>query len=226
MNYLRKIFILLFTIVIVNQTNLFAQEFSCQKLVDDVTRFNETKMSNNKKWATLLLKEFPLSSDGNISFKYNIEASDTIDIKRAMEVTHNWIKQVSKYPEETIKDIDTIKHVFTCVFNYGDAAEYYSMAAATFIQALIDVKVEISEKEVVIKSRARQYELRGVNYYTGSKNEFVGIDAAYPVNEKKDHKESYAMAFINTNSRIIGVCKEYFLWLQSHYIEEKDKEDW
>lgn len=200
--------------------------FTCDDIQKATEQFNLTKVSSNKKWATAVLKSFPLSNDGNISYKYTIVASDSIDVDRAMTVTHNWFKQIFKNPEEAIKDIDTVKHTFTCVANYGDAAQLYGMAGATFIQCPIDMKVEIYDTQIVIKMRARQYELRGVNYYTGAQKNLIGIAAAFPINDKNGHKESYAMAFINTNSRCINACKEYFTWLKTHYDEKRDTEDW
>lgn len=223
---MKKIITLLATSLLAVMSSLAQINFSCDEIQKATDQFNSSKVSNNKKWATAVLKLFPLSNDGNISYKYTIVASDTIDVDRAMTVTHNWFKQIFKKPEEAIKDIDTVKHVFTCVANYGDAAQFYGMAGATFIQCPIDMKVEIYETKIVIKMRARQYELRGVNYYTGAQKELIGIDAAFPVNDKNGHKESYAMAFINTNSRCINACKEYFTWLKTRYDEKKDTEDW
>lgn len=222
-----KRFISILIIGLVTTIGCFGQiEFNCDGIQKDNEIFNSTKVSNNKKWAAAVLKAFPLSNDGNISYKYVITPSDTIDVDRAMTVTHNWFKQVFKNPEESIKDIDTVKHVFTCVANYGDAAQLYGLAGATFIQCPIDLKVEISDNQIVVKMRARQYELRGVNYYTGAQAELISITAAFPVNDKNGHKESYAMAFINTNYRCLNACRGYFTWLKEHYDEKKDTEDW
>lgn len=206
---------------------LMAQSFSCDKILSDVSKFNKSQLSSNKKWAVAVLKDFPLSTDGNISYRYILTPSDSIvDVERAMTVTHNWLKQIFKKPDESIKEIDTDKHVFTCVCNYGDAAQYYGLGGATFIESPIDLKIEIYEENIVIKMRARQYALRGVNYYTGAQKELISISAAYPVVTDKDHKESYAMAFINTNGRCLGACKEYLGWMNGHYDISKDTEDW
>lgn len=205
----------------------FAQtSFSCGDIQNDADLLNSTKVTNTKKWASSLLKSFPLSKDGNISYRYTIIPSDSIDVERAMAVTHNWFKQIFKNPEESIKDVDTTNHIFTCVANYGDAAQFYGLAGATFIQCPIDLKVEIDNDQIVIKMRARQYELRGVNYYTGAKKELIGIDAAFPANTSSGHKDSYAMAFINTNSRCINAGNEFLLWLNQHYEKKKDTEEW
>lgn len=206
---------------------LLAQSFTCDELSNDIVKLKEQNQSNNKKRADAILKAFPLSNDGNISFKYNLVPKDSIvDIDRAMTVTHNFLKQVFKNPNESIKDIDTIKHVFTCVFDYGDIASYNGIGVVTKIECPIDFKVEINKSDITVKVRARQYALRSANSFSGVKRELIGVFEAYPVVTDKDNKESYAMAFINANVYCLSTCNNYYSWMNSHFEESKDTEDW
>ena len=205
----------------------YAQEvhFSCNAISEDNDKGKECK-TGNMEWAQRMLRVFPLSSDGYISHIYTIEASDTLNADRAMTVVHNWMKDLFKNPENSIKKIDNEKHTILAGASFGFLGQENGFTRISYISGIHEIKVAVYPNSIVIKVRLKHYQLTGFNAFKGGNADEVGVNSVYPVITKGDYKPAFAQAFINANAICISTSAGLLEWLNKHYSTVTEDETW
>lgn len=202
----------------------FAQAgWSCQALTDDVARWNEIKApvsSKNKKAAEALSKEFGLNSSGKLSVDYVIQCTDSIGEDRIMNAVEAWLAELFPNADNSLlasnKKNNSVVVRGMSLGKVGEAADLFSVSV---INATFEVEIYVKVNRVRIIMRSNQYKV--VKYMNGSivQNYTIAMSDTYPFNLKSDHKDSYAMAYINTYAAFFNDANWLVKYLNTNAVE-------
>lgn len=108
---------------------------------------------------------------------------------------------------------------------YLNVGQYAGPFKMTLINASASSKIEAKADRIRITSRVMHYSLASGSL-GGAKNELTLPKETYPFIESKD-KNTYGMAYINSNLRLIANVGSIIDYLNKNYIKqpEKKKED-
>lgn len=210
--------------------------FSCSQISLDTSKWNEIAAGNKKdnvKWANAIKDSgtYKLNADGSLEYVYIIEASDTIDMKVLREKTFDYICYYFKMDNESRANMVTNSEGDGVFFKgkFKNIGEFIGFGETNHIHANMTFNIKFKPNRIRFSLKIEDYQVLKI----GSKGEIyqnrnVYLSTTYPLNEKSDHKKSYAMAFINGNSKCMNYAKYYVDYLNKHVAvsSQKVEEDW
>lgn len=191
----------------------FAQDkWSCQALTDDIAKWNKAMNSpigkNNKKAAAVLSKTFGLNSSGRLSVDYIIHCTDSIGENRIMNAVEAWLGELFPNADNSLlasnKNENSVIVRGMTLGKVGEAEDVFSVSR---VNATFEIEVYVKVNRVRVIMRANQYKV--VKYTDGemTQNYTTAMSDTYPFNLKSNHKNSYAMAYIKTYSKLFNTAK-------------------
>lgn len=104
----------------------------------------------------------------------------------------------------------------------GQHAGFYSF---TTINAAVKIFVEIKENRIRVTSKVSHYNLGSASIGSVESGMKL-IGDCFPFNEKGDHKDSYAMAYINCNANAMDKIRSLIDFLNNHADSPLEDDDW
>ena len=222
MQIIRMFFI---AFMLLSSQNIFAQlegMFYCQEYMDDVEAFKGTLKGNIKTRCEKLKKLGHMNDEGEIQYQYVIHLKDSLNIPQFMATIKKWGEVTYSKPEALISETDSTVEYKAMYLNVGQYAGAFKM---TFIHGTAFSKIEAKADRIRITSRVQHYSF-AQGSLGGAKAELTLPKDVYPFVESKD-KNTYGMAYINCNLRLIANVASIIDYLNKNYskIEEKKKAD-
>ena len=222
MQIIRMFFI---AFMLLSSQNIFAQlegMFYCQEYMDDVEAFKGTLKGNIKTRCEKLKKLGHMNDEGEIQYQYVIHLKDSLNIPQFMATIKRWGEVTYSKPEALISETDSAVEYKAMYLNVGQYTGAFKM---TFIHGTAFSKIEAKADRIRITSRVRHYSL-AQGSLGGAKAELTLPKDVYPFVESKD-KNTYGMAYINCNLRLIANVASIIDYLNKNYnkIEDKKKAD-
>ena len=196
--------------------------FYCQEFMNDVEDFKGTIKGNIKTRCEKLMKLGHMNDDGEIQYQYVIHLKDSLNIPQFMETIKKWGAVTYSKSTALVSETDSMVEYNATYLNVGQYAGPFKM---TLINASASSKIEAKADRIRITSRVMHYSLASGSM-AGAKNELTLPKETYPFIESKD-KNTYGMAYINSNLRLIANVGSIIDYLNKNYIKqpEKKKED-
>ena len=199
-------------------------EWTCKALSDDITKWNEIHKplaSKNKKAALALSNVFGVNKSGKLSVDYVILCNDSIGEAKIMNAVEAWIGEL--FPNANNDLLTSNKNDNSIVIRgmtlgkVGEATDFFSY---NVINATLEVEIYVKVNRVRIIMRSNQYKV--VKAMDGKivQNYTIAMSDTYPFYQQSDHKDSYAMAYINTFSKLINTSKWLVDYLNANVKEE------
>lgn len=216
----------------------FGQQFTCEKLEETVTRWNETRASLSSDsstidWAQAVIdnKVYSFNEKNEVGYDFIIHSSDTLDFDRLKEVTIDYLQfymNLSQRDRESVVQSSLDRSVFYQSYYYNLAVQTGVVQVGVF-SVYSQVYFEFKFKEDRIRI---QIHVPFVHYETKLFKGVYSVGFLYPFSSGKGlsklQKESQAQALINVHSRSLNYAQSYLNWLNSRYAKNvsSDDDDW
>lgn len=182
---------------------------------------------NNKKdeheWAKAVYQEYGVNADGAIQHRYVINATDSFDIPKVMNLTKLWLEKAFTTPNDSIVLFDVDKRIVKAkvvLLGLGDAYGFGGFAA-TASEAHVSVPVELTfqfkENRMRYEAKIERFVLNSSDWVRDVVNKSMPVTDCYPINANAKHKDSFSRAFINTNAKCLTSCRDYINYLNTHF---------
>lgn len=208
--------------------SLNAQEtsfFDYSEFQTDVKNFNSIDDLSNRARAKGIMELGKMNRDNAIHWQYVIAAQDSIDIEQFMKTVKRWQKQAFK-SDKVVKE-ETESSILYEAFS-PQVALVTGYMSATAISVNLLLKIEAKDDRIRVTGNVQHYSM-GTSNLGGSSSQLIVVGEAFPfVNTKK--KESFSMAYINSNVRLINLMDNFLKYINENYhtVEEqiKEEENW
>lgn len=217
------------TLMLFISTSSFAQlegMFYSQEYMDDVEAFKGTIKGSIKTRCEKLKQLGHMNDEGEIQYQYVIKLKDSLDMSRFMETVRAWAEVNYKDAKKQLVEETDDMVEYTAV--YAGVGQFNGPFKLSVINATAFSKIEAKPDRIRITSRVKHYSL-SQGSLAGAKQELTLPKEVYPFVDCKD-KNTYGMAYINSNLRLIANVASIIDYLNKNYdkIEKKkkDHEDW
>lgn len=217
------------TLMLLISTSSFAQlegMFYSQEYMDDVEAFKGTIKGSIKTRCEKLKQLGHMNDEGEIQYQYVIKLKDSLDMSRFMETVRAWAEVNYKDAKKKLVEETDDMVEYTAV--YAGVGQFNGPFKLSVINATAFSKIEAKPDRIRITSRVKHYSL-SQGSLAGAKQELTLPKEVYPFVDCKD-KNTYGMAYINSNLRLIANVASIIDYLNKNYdkIEKKkkDNEDW
>lgn len=228
-----KIYILTLLSAIFLSNISFAQTLTCEELNSDIEKWNSFKSNNNDKWANAIKdnKLYSMNSDGSFEYVYIMHSKDNLDIATLRKIGFDFINYYfPNIDNATRADMETnspdngviFKGLFTSL---GEAVGVFSYSK---INGNVFFDIRFKADRIRFSIKIQNYQVIKASNGVIVKNYTQYVNNTYPLNQKSDHKKSYAMAFINANSECLNYASNFFNYVNKHVAESQPTqlEDW
>ncbi len=217
------------SILLVCSNYLFAQGngfFDCTEFYYDLKKFNAFENYSNRSRAKAIMNMGKMNRENAIHWQYVILPRDFINIDQFMKTVKRWQKQVF-LSEQVVKE-ETESSILYEAFS-PKVAYVTGYMSATAISVNLLLRIEVKDDRIRVTGNVRHYNMGTANLIDGANSKLIVVGEAFPfVNSKK--KESFSMAYINSNVRLINLMANLLEYLNQNYnsVEEqiKEEEDW
>ena len=210
--------------------------FSCNQILVDTGKWNEIAAANKKdnvKWANAIKDAgtYKLNADGSLEYVYIIEASDSVDMKLLREKSFDYICYYFKMDNESRANMVTNSEGDGVFFKgkFLNIGEFDAFVATNHIHANMTFNIKFKPNRIRFSIKIEDYQVLKISSKGQVfENRNVYLSTTFPLNENSDHKKSYAMAFINGNSKCMNYAKYYVDYLNKHVVASSQEvnEDW
>ncbi len=208
-----------------------AQQFDCPKLFEDAKLWNTVKGSNTKRAEEIKDKGlYKMDVNGSFEYVYIMNTKDSLNIPTMRKIGFDFISRYFNVSNATRADMETnspddgvvFKGLFTKIGGYNSGFEYNQVDANVYID------IRFKPNRVRFSITVQDYKVLKLSSVTSSNFKQVYVSDCFPINPKSDHKKSYAMAFINANSKCMNYAAFFLDYLNKNIKKEQptNVEDW
>lgn len=212
----------------------FSQTFTCEKLANDIKSWNElTNKKDNVKWANAIMNKglYKQNNDGSFEYVYILTTTDSVDVNTLRKIGFDFIGyKFANITNELRSDMMTNSPKDGVYFKgkITNVGIFDSFFEANHIHSNIIFDIRFKPNRIRFSIKVQNYQVVKVSSAGVTQNYTVYVNDCYPLNEKSDHKKSYAMAFINSNSNCMNYADSFVKYINSNLSnpEVKELEDW
>lgn len=224
--------ILVFALLFIMSLNANAQIYTCEQLQEDIQSWNKLKNSNNTKWAIAIRDKgiYKTNVDGSFEYVYIFKTTDSVDISTLRKIGFDYIEYVFNISNSTRADIETNSPKDGVIYKgkVTGVGEFVGFGEYNKINANVHFDIRFKSNRIRFSVKIQEYQVLKSSGTALVENRMVYVKDCFPINEKSDHKKSYAMAFINSNSNCLNFAHRYLEYLNKHIKESQPTkvEDW
>ena len=209
-----------------------AQVYTCEQLQKDIQSWNTLKTSNNTKWATAIMNKgmYKTNVDGSFEYVYIFQTTDSVDIPTLRKIGFDYIEYVFNIDNSTRANIETNSPQDGVIFKgkVTGVGEFVGLGEYNKINANVYFDIRFKPNRIRFSIKVQEYQVLKTSGAALVQNRIVYVKDCFPINQKSDHKKSYAMAFVNSNSNCLNFAHRYLDYLNKHIKESQPTkvEDW
>lgn len=221
---MRKI-ILLVAMLLISIASV-AQKFECMDFVSKLSKWNNTEVSGNKRWAKEAIKEFPLNVDGDIYYKYAVTNGLNKTTKEMIEISNGFLKSILNLDKGAEIKVDTINNICYGEGKWANVGQVTGLYNATIIHAELKIRIKVYKDSLTFEIKVPHYILGAFDLFkNGTESNLISPINVFPSNLDSDHKDSYAQAFINCNAYSFNTMSNFLSYLNTHK-DDKNIDTW
>lgn len=209
-----------------------AQVYTCEQLQKDIQSWNTLKNSNNTKWATAIMNKgmYKTNIDGSFEYVYIFQTTDSVDIPTLRKIGFDFIEYVFNIDNSIRANVETNSPKDGVIFKGSviGVGEFFGFGEYNRINANVYFDIRFKPNRIRFSVKVQEYQVLKTSGAALVQNKIVYVKDCFPINQKSDHKKSYAMAFINSNSNCLNFAQRYLDYLNKHIKESQPTqvEDW
>jgi len=223
--------IFLFIALLLNAIRGVAQTFECPKVYEDAKVWNSVKGSDTKRAVELKDKGiYKMDVNGSFEYVYIMTTTDSLSIPTMRKIGFDFIARHFNVSNATRADIETsspddgiiFKGFIPKIGGYNSGFEYNQVDASIYL----DIRFKPNRVRFAIK--VEDYKVLKLSSVTVSSSKQVYVSDCFPINENSDHKKSYAMAFLNANSKCMNYAYFFLDYLNKNIKQQQSTnvDDW
>ena len=224
--------ILLLTLMLSLGISTKAQVYTCEQLQEDIKSWNKLKNSNNTKWALAIRDKgmYKTNADGSFEYVYILQTTDSVDITTLRKIGFDFIEYSFNINNSTRADIETNSPKDGVIFKgiVNGVGEFVGLGEYNKINANVYFDIRFKPNRIRFSVKVQEYHVLKSSGAALVENRMVYVKDCFPIKEDSDHKKSYAMAFVNSNSKCLNFAYGYLDYLNKHIKESQptNVEDW
>ena len=222
---------LFFGLIVCMSLQAQAQTFECPKVFEDAKIWNSVKGSDTKRAVELKDKGiYKMDVNGSFEYVYIMTTTDSLNIQTMRKIGFDFIARHFNVSNATRADIETsspedgiiFKGFIPKIGGFNSGFEYNQVDASVYL----DIRFKPNRVRFAIK--VEDYKVLKLSSVTVSSTKQVFVSDCFPINEKSDHKKSYAMAFLNANSKCMNYAYFFLDYLNKNIKQQQPTniEDW
>ena len=208
-----------------------AQTFKCPKIFEDAKIWNSVKGSDTKRAIELKNKGiYKMDVNGSFEYVYIMTTTDSVSIPTMRKIGFDFIARYFNVSNATRADIETsspengifFKGFIPKIGSFNSGFEYNQVDASIYL----DIRFKPNRVRFAIK--VEDYKVLKLSSVTVSGTKQVYVSDCFPIKEDSDHKKSYAMAFLNANSKCMNYAYFFLDYLNKNIKQQQPTniEDW
>ena len=209
-----------------------AQVFSCEQIQKDVDSWNQIKKSNNVKWAESIRDNelYKTDADGSLEYVYILTTTDSVEISKLRKIGFEFIQYYFNTSNSTVADMESNSPSDGVIFSghISKVGEHSGLGTYNRINASVRFDIRFKPDRVRFSVKIQHYQVIKSTAQGVIQNDIVSLSNCFPINPNSEHKKSFAMAFINSNSKCLNYSKGFLNYLNKHIKEQQTStvEDW
>ena len=209
-----------------------AQVYTCEQLQEDIKSWNKLKNSSNTKWANAIKDKgmYKTNTDGSFEYVYIFQTTDSVDIPTLRKIGFDFIEYVFNVGNSTRADIETNSPQDGVIYKgkVTGVGEFVGFGEYNKINANVHFDIRFKPNRIRFSVKVQEYQVLKTSGAALVENRMVYVKDCFPINQNSDHKKSYAMAFVNSNSNCLNFANRYLDYLNKHIKESQptNVEDW
>ena len=211
---------------------LDAQVYTCEQISRDVQLWNSLKNGNNTKWANAIKAKgmYKTNADGSFEYVYILHTTDSVDIPTLRKIGFDFIEYIFNIDNSTRADIETNSPQDGVIYKgkIHRVGEFVGFGEHNIINANVYFDIRFKPNRIRFSVKVQEYQVLKTVGAALVENRIAYVKDCFPINQNSDHKKSYAMAFINSNSGCLNFSDKYLTYLNKHIKERQPTqvEDW
>lgn len=212
----------------------FSQTYTCDKLAQDIAAWNKIiNKKDNVKWATAIKDAglYKQNADGSFEYVYILTTTDSVDVKTLRNIGFNFIGYKFPNIDNAIRsDMTTNSPEDGVIFKgrISDIGYYDGFVEVNKIHGNVIFDIRFKPNRIRFSVKVQNYQVIKYSQGTILQNYTEYVKNCFPLNEKSNHKKSYAMAFVNANSKCMNFASQFLNYVNSNLKEAQptEVEDW
>lgn len=204
---------------------LFAQQYFCEKLSQDIDMWNSIKNKDNIKWANAIKDKelYKQNADGSLEYTYILNSTDSTDIATLRNIGFNYIGYYFNVDNATRADMVTNSPSDGVIFKGKliGIGSFFGMFDFNKINCDIIFDIRFKAKKIRFSVRIEEYQIIKITNGIITQNYKAYVKNCYPLNPNSDHKKSFAMSFINANSNCINYAQKFVDYVNRNIKKEQ-----
>ena len=194
MNKFLVIILVLFSFISVQ-----AQQFECPKLFEDARKWNEIKGSDTKRALEIKNKGlYQMDANGSFQYVYILTTTDSLNIQTLRKLGFDYISRYFNINNAIRANMETnspedgviFQGLFQKLGDFNSAFEYNQVDANVYFD------IRFKPNRIRFSITIQSYRVTKISSLSMSDFKQIYVSDCFPINEKSDHKNSYAKAFI------------------------------
>lgn len=209
-----------------------AQVFTCEQIQKDVDSWNLIKKSNNVKWAESIRDNelYKTDADGSLEYIYILTTTDSVDISTLRKIGFEYIQYYFNTNNSILADMESNSPSDGVIFTgyISKVGEHSGLGTYNRINASVRFDIRFKPDRVRFSVKIQHYQVIKTTAQGVLQNDIVSLRNCFPINPNSEHKKSFSMAFINSNSKCLNYSKGFLSYLNKHIKEKQTStvEDW
>lgn len=213
-----KKFFLIIMVLCLHHSNSLAQQFTCEKLNQDIAAWNSiVNKKSETKWANDIKDHgfYQQNADGSFEYVYIMNCTDSVDIATLRNISFNFIGYYFNMNNASRADMEANSPENGLIYQgkLPKVGEYNSILEYNKINTNVKFDIRFKENRIRFSARIESYQVIKIVDNTIVQNYQQYVKTTYPLNQNSDHKKSFANAFINTNSKLMNFAGKYIDYL-------------
>lgn len=211
---------------------VFAQEYSCNQLKADIKVWNEVQQKNNTKWAIAIMEKglYKQNEDGSFEYVYILQGTKEASIETLRKIGFDYITYYFNMDNASRADMVANSSEDAVFFNGKllGVGDYVGFGEYNKINANIIFDIRFKPDRVRFCVKIQDYQVIKTSGASVLENRREYVHNCFPLNPDSDHKKSYAMAFINSNSKCLNYASLFLDYLNRNIVKAQQTvvEDW
>jgi hypothetical protein len=212
----------------------FAEQFSCDKIGETITRWNQIKQDqpSDVVWAKAIVDStaYRVNEKGEIEYEYVIKSTDTLDLPKLKDITLDFLQYYFNFTSTIRANVvqgSTDKSIFF-QGHFNKLAYLQVFLLLNYFNADIFFDFKFKEDRVKIKVTVPYLTYHIGDKYT-SKYPLLSLDPFHHYKDfSKNDRDLHARAMINVLAKTMSYPAYYLTWLNEHYAPKSTdtEDDW
>lgn len=212
----------------------FAEQFSCDKIGETITRWNQIKQDqpSDVVWAKAIVDStaYRVNEKGEIEYEYVIKSTDTLDLPKLKDITLDFLQYYFNFTSIIRANVvqgSTDKSIFF-QGHFNKLAYLQVFLLLNYFNADIFFDFKFKEDRVKIKVTVPYLTYHIGDKYT-SKYPLLSLDPFLHYKDfSKNDRDLHARAMINVLAKTMSYPAYYLTWLNEHYAPKSTdtEDDW